>query len=59
MANQKGCSPEEVAKWREENKYTWHECRDCMTMQKVPREVHGNIPHSGGISEIKSQNKDI
>ncbi|MGP1599085.1 HNH endonuclease [Peptoanaerobacter stomatis] len=57
LANQKGCTPEEVAKWREENKYTWHECKDCKTMQKVPTEVHGNIPHSGGISEIKSQNK--
>ncbi len=55
LAEQKGCTPEEVAKWREENKYTWHECEDCKTMQKVPTEVHGNIPHSGGISEYKAQ----
>lgn len=58
LAEQRGCTPEEVAKWREENKYTWHECKDCKTMQKVPTEVHGNISHSGGISEYKSQNKD-
>ena len=55
LAEQRGCTPEEVAKWREENKYTWHECKDCKTMQKVPTEVHGNIPHSGGIAEYKSQ----
>lgn len=59
LAEQRGCTPEEVAKWREKYKYTWHECKDCKTMQKVPTEVHGNISHSGGISEYKSQNKDI
>lgn len=53
LAKQRGCSPEEVKKWREENGYTWHECRDCKTMQKVPREVHNNMDHSGGVSEYK------
>lgn len=58
MAEQKGCTPEDVAKWRKENGYTWHECQDCKTMQKVPTEIHGNIPHSGGVSEYKSKNKN-
>lgn len=53
LAQQRGCSPEEVKKWRKENNYTWHECKDCKTMQKVPSKVHGNIPHSGGIAEKK------
>ena len=53
LAKQKGCSPEDVKKWREEKGYTWHECRDCKTMQKVPREVHNNMDHSGGVSEYK------
>ena len=53
LAKQRGCSPEEVAKWRKENGYTWHERKDMKTMQKVPSEVHNNIPHSGGISEAK------
>lgn len=57
MAEHRGCTPEEVEQWRAEHKYTWHECKDCKTMQKVPSEVHGNIPHSGGISEYKSQQK--
>ncbi|WP_301098932.1 HNH endonuclease [Otariodibacter sp.] len=46
---------EDVKNWRKENNYTWHECEDCKTMQLVPTEVHNNIPHSGGISEIKKQ----
>ena len=33
-------------------KCTWHECANCKTMMKVPTEIHGNIIHSGGISEI-------
>jgi len=53
LAKQRGCTPEEVAKWRKENGYTWHECKDMKTMQKVPSEVHNNVPHSGGISESK------
>ncbi len=53
LAKQRGCSPEEVKQWREENGYTWHECRDCKTMQKVPREIHNNMDHSGGVSEYK------
>lgn len=51
LAKQKGCSPEEVEKWRKENNYTWHECEDKKTMQKVPNEIHANIPHDGGRSQ--------
>ncbi len=55
-ALQRGCTPGEVKKWRQENGYTWHECRDCETIQKVPGEVHNNIDHSGGVSEYKRMN---
>lgn len=54
LAEQRGCTKEEVKAWMKENKYTWHERSDCKTMDKVPTEVHGNIRHEGGISEIKS-----
>lgn len=56
LAKQKGCSPEEVEKWRKENGYTWHECKDMKTMQKVPSIVHNNVSHRGGISEAKGGN---
>lgn len=54
LAEERGCTKEEVKTWMRENKYTWHERSDCKTMDKVPTEVHGNVRHSGGISEIKS-----
>lgn len=53
LASLRGCLPSEVKKWRKENGYTWHECRDMKTMLKVPGIVHNNISHSGGISEAK------
>lgn len=56
LAEQRGCSPDEVAKWRAENNYTYHERQDCKTMQKVPNEIHGNLPHRGGVSVIKERN---
>lgn len=51
MAEQRGCTPEEVEQWMNQNNYTWHECEDKETMQKVPHEVHANIPHDGGRSQ--------
>lgn len=57
LAEQRGCTKEEVKVWMKENKYTWHERSDCKTVDKVPTEIHGNIRHSGGISEAKA-NRD-
>ncbi len=51
LAEQRGCSPDDVKKWMKENNYTWHECEDKKTMQKVPNEVHANVPHDGGRSQ--------
>lgn len=55
IAEKRGCSPEEVKEWRKKNDYTWHERRDCETMDKVPSIIHNNVPHSGGISEKKRE----
>lgn len=54
-AERRGCSPDDVKEWRKENGYTWHERKDCETMDKVPAIVHNNIFHSGGISEKKKE----
>lgn len=51
LAEQRGCTAEEVRAWRKEHNYTWHECEDKKTMQKVPNEVHANVPHDGGRSQ--------
>lgn len=53
LAKRRGCSPEEVKRWRKGNGYTWHECKNMKTMQKVPSIIHNNMSHSGGISEAK------
>lgn len=55
LAQQRGCTKQEVQQWRIDHNYTWHERGDCKTMDKVPREVHSNVAHSGGISKIKGQ----
>ncbi|MCT8088772.1 HNH endonuclease [Acinetobacter bereziniae] len=55
LAEKWDVSPREVADWRRENNYTWHECKDCKTMQLVPGEVHHNIPHEGGIAAKKRE----
>lgn len=55
LAEQRGCTMEEVQQWRSDHNYTWHEKQDCKTMQKVPREVHHNVPHTGGISILKNK----
>lgn len=54
-AERRGCEPEEVKAWRKENGYTWHERKDCETMDKVPSAVHNNVFHAGGISEKKKE----
>ncbi|MBI9109965.1 HNH endonuclease [Maridesulfovibrio ferrireducens] len=45
---------EKVREYRKENKLTWHEHEDTKTMQLVKTEVHGNIPHVGGIANKKN-----
>lgn len=57
LALERGYNPSDVKEWRQENKYTWHECNDCETMEKVPSIVHNNVVHSGGISEKKQEMK--
>lgn len=54
-ALRRGCNKKEVERWRKEHKYSWHECENCKTMEKIPSIVHGNIFHVGGIAEKKKK----
>lgn len=47
---------QDIRQYRQENGLTWHEHQDCKTMQLVPKEIHNNIPHEGGICVKKQQN---
>lgn len=53
LAEQWGCEPEQVAKWREDHNYTWHELNDIETMQLVPFKLNKTCRHIGGTSESK------
>lgn len=53
LAAKKGCTPRDVAEWREKNGYTWHECNDMKTCQKIPRVINSSFGHLGGVSECK------
>ncbi len=53
IAEKWGMSRTEVSEWMTNNNYSWHECRDCKTLQMVPREIHGNVNHYGGFSIAK------
>lgn len=47
-------SAEDVYNYRKENGLSWHERSDMKTMDLVPQKIHGNVPHSGGISAYKN-----
>lgn len=46
---------EDVRRMKEDtdNILVWHEDVDCETLHLVPREIHDNIPHFGGIALLK------
>ena len=46
-------SPNDVAKYRDEHKLTWHERPDCKTMDLVPTRLHDFFRHTGGTSTMK------
>lgn len=52
LAKEWGVSPQDIADWRFDNKYTWHEEPDLKTMQLVPSIVNNRLGHVGGIGEL-------
>jgi len=52
---------QDIKDYRKENNLSWHERSDMKTLDLVPQEVHGNVPHSGGISAAKNNlnNKEV
>ena len=49
LARDLGKSFEEVKAFKEKENLVWNEETDCATLLLVPREVHDNITHFGGI----------
>lgn len=47
----------DVANWRRENHYSWHECNDRKTCQLVPTKVNDYFGHLGGVGECNIAEK--
>lgn len=48
-------TPRDVANWRAENGYTWHERNDMKTCDLVPTEINDYFGHLGGVSECRKR----
>ncbi|MBQ6980316.1 MAG: HNH endonuclease [Clostridia bacterium] len=59
LSQRRGCTPRDVAEWRENNHYTWHECNDMRTCMKIPIVINSTFGHLGGVSECSRMNGDV
>lgn len=48
----------DVANWREENGYSWHERNDRKTCDLVPTKINDYFGHLGGVSECKKHDSN-
>ena len=44
-------TPRDVANYRADNGFTWHEMNNLKTMQLVPSDINGTWGHLGGVGE--------
>lgn len=49
-----GITAKDIEKYRERNKFTWHELNDVKTIQLVPTIINGKFGHLGGVGEINT-----
>lgn len=55
LAGLKGWTKSEATEYRKANNLVWHEHEDMKTMELLPREIHNNMPHTGGVSLMKQE----
>lgn len=48
-------TPRDVAQWRKENGYSWHERNDMKTCDLVPAKINDYFGHLGGVSECRKR----
>jgi hypothetical protein len=53
LAAELGVSTGELRQWINDNQYVWHERQDGRRIDLISHDIHGNIPHTGGISVNK------
>lgn len=58
--NRSDWTARDVANWRRENDYSWHERNDIKTCDLIPTKVNAYFGHLGGVGEyIRLSNKNI
>lgn len=55
LARRLGITEGEVRQWINDNQYVWHERQDGRRIDLLCHDIHGNIPHSGGIAANKAR----
>ena len=53
-----GWTARDVANWRKENGYSWHERNDMKTCDLVPSKINDFFGHLGGVSECKKRDAE-
>ena len=54
----KNVSKGDISRMRKQFGLTWHEHQNMKTMQLLPKELHGSLSHSGGISALRQEATD-
>jgi hypothetical protein len=55
LASRLGLSENTVRQWINDNQYVWHERQDGRHIDLLSHDIHGNIPHTGGISKNRER----
>lgn len=56
LAKERHCTVAEIKAYKEKYNLVVHECADCETLMLVPREIHDNLTHSGGVEMYRALN---
>ncbi|GMO34253.1 MAG: hypothetical protein Ta2B_14770 [Termitinemataceae bacterium] len=57
LAKRLGIAESKVRQWINDNQYVWHERQNGKHIDLLTHDIHGNIPHTGGISMNKKRNE--
>jgi len=55
LSRRLGIGENTVRQWINDNQYVWHERQDGKRIDLLCHDIHGNIPHTGGISRNKAR----
>ncbi len=56
LAKENNCTVDEIITFKESNNLVVHESPDCKTLLLLPREIHDNLPHTGGVDMFRTLN---